>query len=878
MSKRIISLLTVLAIMLAAFPMGAAQAEEVSAAYEVLTALGVEIDGYTADGEITRGQAAKTFAALAGLAGADTAAEYFDVAQNHEFAAYINAVSGAGIMRGTGSALFEPDRAITYAELVCALLVMMNYDVYAEAGGGYMAGYMKTAGRLKLSEGTGGLGDNTALSGAAFSQVVYNALDKKVLTVSSVGENVKYDTTEGDTLSYKYLGVRRGEGRVDATPLTAIVGGVTSGDRVKIDDKIFAQGICDGESLLGYTVEYWSRGNDDDIGELLYIAPTGDETRLTVMGYDIIGVSGSKLRYYSGDREKSVNLADDMVCVYNNEVIDYTNDDLVPADGSTEFIVNKSGRAEVCIVRDCSYGVVRSVSASGSKIIFEDMTSMRLDDFEDWRIVKNGRRLTLIELVAGDVLNIVKPRGRNAVYIEISGGRVSGKIGSVSTENKKTVAQIGDVQAVVSPSYAAYGEELRLSFEGEWYTDIFGDVFAAVKVGSGSSEYAYMISYRPLTEPEDEVKIKLFTAAGEFVYVTTNGKVLLVDSADGSTIKLTGAELYDYMKYSDLQPQLVKYSTNEDGTLRKIQFAKMNYNRPEGADINPVGSLGAGAFTLDYTSDGGSTGYYQIGIFDCSYWLDVNAPIFKIPADKNEERWYSVIARGNLTRRLYYAAELYDVNKEYEAQACVINLEGAGASYNWTTMRVALVDRNAVRYVEDEETVARVLSIYQDGKPLEIYCDDEDMTTASTVQTRYSNVKIGELKPGDVIAYSADSSNMMRDFELMFSYERERGNYFAYSNKTGVPSKIDYSAELLLGSGIVKAASANGLVVNMHDNGTDNAWNYYLALETRFTRTYLFDSDTRRWKTVPFSTVKKGDKVVIRMQGYALWEVLIYDV
>ena len=208
----------------------------------------------------------------------------------------------------------------------------------------------------------------------------------------------------------------------------------------------------------------------------------------------------------------------------------------------------------------------------------------------------------------------------------------------------------------------------------------------------------------------------------------------------------------------------------------------------------------------------------------------------------------------------------------------MINLEGAGASYNWTTMRVALVDRNAVRYVEDEETVARVLSIYQDGKPLEIYCDDEDMTTASTVQTRYSNVKIGELKPGDVIAYSADSSNMMRDFELMFSYERERGNYFAYSNKTGVPSKIDYSAELLLGSGIVKAASANGLVVNMHDNGTDNAWNYYLALETRFTRTYLFDSDTRRWKTVPFSTVKKGDKVVIRMQGYALWEVLIYDV
>ena len=794
MSKRIISLLTVLAIMLAAFPMGAAQAGEVSAAYEVLTALGVEIDGYTADGEITRGQAAKTFAALAGLAGADTAAEYFDVAQNHEFAAYINAVSGAGIMRGTGSALFEPDRAITYAELVCALLVMMNYDVYAEAGGGYMAGYMKTAGRLKLSEGTGGLGDNTALSGAAFSQVVYNALDKKVLTVSSVGENVKYDTTEGDTLSYKYLGVRRGEGRVDATPLTAIVGGVTSGDRVKIDDKIFAQGICDGESLLGYTVEYWSRGNDDDIGELLYIAPTGDETRLTVMGYDIIGVSGSKLRYYSGDREKSVNLADDMVCVYNNEVIDYTNDDLVPADGSTEFIVNKSGRAEVCIVRDCSYGVVRSVSASGSKIIFEDMTSMRLDDFEDWRIVKNGRRLTLIELVAGDVLNIVKPRGRNAVYIEISGGRVSGKIGSVSTENKKTVAQIGDVQAVVSPSYAAYGEELRLSFEGEWYTNIFGDVFAAVKVGSGSSEYAYMISYRPLTEPEDEVKIKLFTATGEFVYVTTNGKVLLADSADGSTTKLTGAELYDYMKYSDLQLQLVKYSTNEDGTLRKIQFAKMNYNRPEGANINPVGSL------------------------------------------------------------------------------------GAGASYNWTTMRVALVDRNAVRYVEDEETVARVLSIYQDGKPLEIYCDDEDMTTASTVQTRYSNVKIGELKPGDVIAYSADSSNMMRDFELMFSYERERGNYFAYSNKTGVPSKIDYSAELLLGSGIVKAASANGLVVNMHDNGTDNAWNYYLALETRFTRTYLFDSDTRRWKTVPFSTVKKGDKVVIRMQGYALWEVLIYDV
>lgn len=133
------------------------------------------------------------------------------------------------------------------------------------------------------------------------------------------------------------------------------------------------------------------------------------------------------------------------------------------------------------------------------------------------------------------------------------------------------------------------------------------------------------------------------------------------------------------------------------------------------------------------------------------------------------------------------------------------------------------------------------------------------------------------MKPGDVIAYSADSSNMTMNFELLCSYAREDGSYFAYSNEIGIPTKTDYSAELYLGYGIVKAATGNGLVVNAHGDGRDETWNHYFPLEAKLTRTYLFDTETNKWQTVPYATLKEGDRAIIRMQGYGLWEILIYE-
>lgn len=871
----IIIMLAVLMMPVFAFAETGSEAEYIKE-YEVLKSLGIEIDDFASDRAMTRAEAAKAFCEISGLTPQKGETGFYDVPQSHKYAGYIETACEAGLMSGCDENIFAPDRNITYSELVKTILDMMGYTPYAEISGGYPDGYLSYAGTLGLGKGISDISGNTPLNGLNFAKIIYNSLDKEVLQFELTGNEKKYFTKEGDTYAYKYMRVKKGEGRVVATDEAAIMGETFAKGIIRIGDEVITDKGGAGKSLLGYETEYWVKETDkDDMPELLYIIPDEKQKTLTISGYDIVEVDMSKLTYNDNDKEKRINISDDMVCIYNGEVIDFTPDDLKPYDGMVKIIIDSKNHVSVAIVTDYTYGVVKGVSSVNNRIIFDDGKTLNLDNYSEWKLTKKGSEIELIELVQGDVLNIMVSSDGKKLNAEVSGSKVSGRITGIGNDADRTILYLDTVPngVVVSPYYNNF-DELKLSYQGEWYVNILGDIFYSATIKSGAMQYGYMVSYAIL-DGEESMMFKIFTADGTFIKPNTKDKLTL--TKHGGTEKLAADRLWEYLKANNVKPQLIKYQLDEEGFLQKVQFSEMNYNAATGENIKAVGSYPVGSFTCDFVSKGGTTGYYQIGIFDCKYFLDPNAVIFRVPEDKKEEKEYSVIARADLTRKVYYAAELYDVDDSFESEVCVINLEGKSSDFNWETTYLAIVDKSTYEFVEAEGAEAVALSVYQAGKAAKIYCTDENMVTQSTVQSHYEGVRAWDLQSGDVIAFMADSDGVMRKFELMYSPSREDGSYFMYSNESGMPTKTDYGSTLYLAHGVIKGISDNGLVINANGDGDDNSWNHYLAYEASNTRTYLYDSKDKKWKSVPFTSLKKDDVVVVRMLGYSLRDVLIYE-
>lgn len=847
--------------------------------YEVLKSIGITIDDFDNDREITRSETAKVVCEIGGYLPQSGETGFFDVPQKHSYAGYISAACKAGVMTGYGDGVFEPNRAITYSELAKTILDMMGYGKYAGISGGYPEGYLRYASSLSFGKGTGGVSSDAPLNGENFAKIIYNALDKEVLQLELNGSGTKYITEDGETFAYRYMKVKKGEGRVVATDSAAIIGQTLGKDTVKINDEILIDKNGKAKLLLGYETEFWVREIDkDDMPELLFITPDDDQKTLDLRSYDIIDVNTSRLTYYENNKEKHINLADDLVCIYNGDVIAYTPDDLKPYDGTVKVIINSDNRAAVAVVCNYTYGVVKGISSVGNKIVFDDGQNLSLDAYREWKLIKNGKEIEFIELVAGNVLNIMSSKDGTKLCIEVIGGKVSGRITGINNDADRTTVYLDTIPdgIIVSPYYNA-PDEIRLSYQGEWYTNILGDIFYSAAVKSGIMQYGYMASYSLLDEDKEAVMFKIFTSDGSFIKPYTRNKVILVEPDGKNNVKLAYDKFGEYLRTNNTQPQLIKYMLDDEGYLQKVQFSELNYNKTNGENIKTVGSYPVGAFTCDYIADGDTTGYFYIFTLDCKFFIGSDAVIFKVPEDKKEEKGYEVINSSDIVRKKRYAMDLYDVKDDYEAKACVINLEGESSDFNWGQTELAIIDKSNFEYLESESDEALALSVYKGGKEAKLYCMDSDMVTQKTVQGRYEDVRAWDLKEGDVIACIADSEGIMKKFELMYSPSREEGSYFMYSDEAGMPNKLDYKSDLYFARGIVKVASNNGLVINAKGDGSDDSWNHFLCYSSGSTRVYLFNSNKKTWKSVAFSSLKKDDIVVIRMLGYTLCDVLIYE-
>ena len=302
---------------------------EVENAMEILRLLGLMEDYYDYNTNLDEDVSRADFVNMVGkLIKASTSSAdglyYYDVPATHFAYTSINALTEMGVVKGVKEKIFEPDAPIDEAAAYKILLSIIGYGQYAEYNGGYPAGYITVAGRLKIADKVSG-GRN--LTRGNMLKLIYRTAKTEMLTPVSIGSNggSKYEVSDDKTILSVYYDIYYGKGIVNSAAMVSIDGSAPGGKKdVKVNETVYNSEI-DASHCLGLETEFlYQRSASEDVGEIIWIKPTGKTDSLSIDEEDVAGFDSESytLSYYD-DRgvKRSVTLSRGITVLYNGKVV-----------------------------------------------------------------------------------------------------------------------------------------------------------------------------------------------------------------------------------------------------------------------------------------------------------------------------------------------------------------------------------------------------------------------------------------------------------------------------------------------------------------------------------------------------------------------------
>lgn len=296
---------------------------------------------------------------------------FYDVEPGAYGANYISTAYRQGIIFGNGDGFFGAERNITLHEGLSVLLRALNYDVMADANGGYPAGYISTARSLGLLKGvkvdaTGYLSRGTA------AQILFHALNTKpVLGVILGGERL-YSAPENLNLLEMVFGVHIAEGIIDGNRFVSLPDGDGVRDGQIMIDRILyeIEDEYEGKYLGYHTKAYYTDRND--VRKIIYMDVSRNNIQQVNAREAKSYVPGS-FTYYPTDaqKEKKMSLSPYAVTVWNNNVVKVGDEGLeIPEYGNFKLVDNNNdGKIEVAHITAFDTMILNAVDV-GTEMLY----------------------------------------------------------------------------------------------------------------------------------------------------------------------------------------------------------------------------------------------------------------------------------------------------------------------------------------------------------------------------------------------------------------------------------------------------------------------------------------------------------------------------
>lgn len=642
-------------------------------------------------------------------------------------------------------AAFNPENPVTLAACARILSTAAGYGVKAELMGAADSDYISAAtdaGIFKnISTGTGRLTVRDAL------HALWNTLNADMLTMRAVGNNVEYTAEKGKTVLSELYDVYYVDGVFNANTYTAMGESESAGSSGygEIGGQRFEEAASVDNSLLGYYVRGYYR-EEDSGNVLIYVLPKDNEV-LTLKAEDAMYSPSDRVIEYEERTIKKARLDYGFEVIYNGHTWNDFGDSLIPGNGMVTLVDNdQDGRYEIVSITEYYYMTVSAVNKYYMTISAANNSEKSLDLSSEECIstVTNaeGEIRSIADITAGSTLAVKASKNRMLVDILILENSVSGTVRSLYADS----IQIDDETYDVDPDFMEENANaLRVGNAYDFVTGVYGEIVSLYTTG-GIYRYGYLIKAGSEDEFGLDMWVKLFSETGAHETLALAEKVSLNDE------RATYGEVFEEISEDgEVIPQLIRYHTDADGRLDRLDTAETVVSARFTSDVNPDDSL------MRYMFSG--TINYRQQIFYPSFNV-AKSIVFKIPTNLTELEDFAIgytFMDGNYSSDVL---SVYDIDASGSAGAIVYTTDSSTLTMN-SASRVMMVEE-VVQTVDEDGIPCTKIYGWEKGSFAEYILDDNITVTKNGVAA--------ELAGGDLIRF-AENGGRIRQLVVDFDAE-----------------------------------------------------------------------------------------------------------
>ncbi len=841
MMKRLTSIALILCFLLTLAPAFASaddSAETVSAyseTEELFMSLGIIEDGrYAPAQKLTRAEFAYIMAKTARLIDEDntnqwreenfgdtpagtvepTVSMFGDVDPANEYYEAIVAVKNAGYMRGVGENLFAPDLQLITSEAVKVIVDTLGYDTMAQMYGGYPAGYLTAANRLKLLSGVSSA-YNDFITQADVITIICNAMEVGVGELVGVtDENIEVKGSKENSFMKEIMGIDCVEGIITDNGITCLNSATKVGsDYMQIGSVTLShsQNSKRFRSLIGrYVTAYYDVKTE---GKNILLHAVAEDEAIEISSDDFLSYSNGVIKYTKGSKTVSEDIGKSAKMIYNGAFTkSYTASDFDIEDGKITILEDTSA-GKVVIVEDMKNMYISTVSDTTvyNKLNFspigDEIKSIDLEEGEKYANVDisdtKGNALSVSDIKVGDVLSVAASKGGEYAKVIVSRDVLSavevysfdgeayetanGEIYAAEAFEKATNKNSVKYNALHNLYMNTYGKIVWVEYAGEAAADKVAILLDSADTSSGlSSSYAVKLY-------TENAKITVFSLSER---ITLNGERTDVEDAlaelkanqakpvlyvekDGIVTSITtpapyGTDAADdkrgwYKVTHDIEHLEQGNMSNEDWDKYVWKHFYIYSNAGNGA-----------AYTI--RSDGSQTGP-RVSILT----HDANTKFYKVPTnpdDFDDDKLFSIVTKPSFPENSYFAIDGYSRTAKDSCPEIMVQRQNARGSGNPGESSAFLITKikNGINSDEDPVVILEGYVLKQNSAKKEELKINVDAIMLDTENSQIDEAKpasqvgprtYNELQAGDIVRYSTNALGEVNTMRIAFDYDEK---------------------------------------------------------------------------------------------------------
>ena len=846
------------------------------------------IEGYSdgmfrPDMVVNRADFAIMLAAILGYGGEEYNREHFsDVPKSSEAFGSIEYLYSKGLIEGTKEGIFSPDEKITGTQGAKMLLLAIGYAEYAEALGGYPAGYEQIAETIGIYKG---ISNTAVLTRGSACLMLFNALNAEVMSVQYRDGAMQLVIDDSRSLLNDLLGFECLEGIVIADSLSSVYGDWNlKENEVIIDYERYTVNGIDMSEFVGSMVRYY-KNEDNEIYAVYDIS----KERIAVDGSQIEqGTTSEKIYYDDGkSRVREAKIAPDAYYVYNGRnctVI--TDEDFEDIYGELTLVYNDSDDfADVVFIWDyTTYTVDSYISVSDKLFVNEGEEAFELEKINA-NIIKDGEAFDPKNFAQNDIVSLAFSKDNSFYTFIVSKNAVSGRVDVIDIDEEKII--VGEKEYKIAESFDI--SSVKTGEYYEFYLDFYGNIAYAKVSVSNALGYLYFAALDDESGGE-EVFVKIFNESGKFERYFLAEKVKVTIGNKTENYKNT-ALLNEYLRTgSSTNTQMIRYEVNAGGRINKMSIAKdAGFGDWDDSqflcNMDTKKAVASGILTSERATMYNSYLSWTSNEADRQFAVKLNneTKIFYIT---NSENTWKVLSLANYSNggsgAAFESCKLYDISETGYAGTFLVYSDAAVADSFSRTDPIMVIGKLDKRLNDDDEECYSVSGFSHIDGEVSYYVDDAELESTAPVSVN-SKIKFSQLKRGDVIQVIVDNYGKITSFRLLHSVNDKTEytfNIYPTSNTFGVASVTH--GFVYFGPSTYKSTS---LIYKNTDEAIDNFNNgtalYPVISQKRMVeavQAVVFHTKTNKYEVVDNTGIFSCDNTFLySYPGYGQQLVVLYD-